>query len=397
MAYPTKFFSSNMQGAASLLGGTAGSMISVIDNCLINGFGTLTLTSLTYNSGTGLCTGTISGGHAYLKYSILTIAGANESGFNGDVRILTVTSTTFTYTPLSTPSASTATGTVTSNVTPIGGWTKQFSATGKGVYKSTDGDATGLAILIDQANTATGWNTSSTASAKIDFAESFTDISTAVNRWGTTGLWWGFDTSSSNTTTARNWWLVGDSKFFYFASSRGNSATYNDVCARCFGDIISIRPGDAYHCYGTATNSGASTGDTTNGTTFTSFGNSTNKYLARNYHQGPGTAGGQLATLFGHRLSDLWGYGNNAFLPFPLSVNNGLLIHDYVEVYDTYSLRGWMPGGKTIPQGILTNITPGYIFDSIPGRSGELYYMLPAFNNGTSTLNWVTLSLGSWR
>lgn len=78
----------------------------------------VTLTS----SGTSVSATTTSA-HGFSAGQFVTIAGANESAYNGAFEILTVaTSTTFTYTALSTPSATPATGTITATLKNIEIW-----------------------------------------------------------------------------------------------------------------------------------------------------------------------------------------------------------------------------------------------------------------------------------
>lgn len=72
---------------------------------------TFTLSSLTSSSGTA--TGTTSSAHSLKVNSYVTIAGANETDYNGTFRVTSVPSTTtFTYTVSNSPS-SPATGTIT--------------------------------------------------------------------------------------------------------------------------------------------------------------------------------------------------------------------------------------------------------------------------------------------
>lgn len=71
---------------------------------------TSTVTTIT-SVGT-LCTVTQSG-HGYVSGDFVTIAGANEVAYNGKFKVTAVDSSTYVYTTLSTPSAATATGTIT--------------------------------------------------------------------------------------------------------------------------------------------------------------------------------------------------------------------------------------------------------------------------------------------
>ncbi|NIU00226.1 MAG: hypothetical protein GWN01_04605, partial [Nitrosopumilaceae archaeon] len=77
---------------------------------------TTDLDSITYSGTTA--TATISAGHSFLDDMYLTIAGANESLYNGTFQITNVTSTTFDYTMSDTPSSN-ATGSPVVSATTI--------------------------------------------------------------------------------------------------------------------------------------------------------------------------------------------------------------------------------------------------------------------------------------
>ena len=58
-----------------------GSMIDVLDACLVNGFGSQAVATLTA-SGTTV-TATYGSAHNYLRYQVTKIAGVNQTEFNG--------------------------------------------------------------------------------------------------------------------------------------------------------------------------------------------------------------------------------------------------------------------------------------------------------------------------
>ncbi|ADE14184.1 conserved hypothetical protein [Nitrosococcus halophilus Nc 4] len=231
MTIPVKWFHSDMVGAPQISGNDVapGEMISVLDACLLNGFNTQGLDSLTYDSGTGEATATVSGGHGFLKYQVALIEGANESEFNGEQRVTFVDSTTFKFTPSGTPPA-TATGTITAKAAPIGQWEKAFSGTDKAAYRSTDPLATGFYLRLDDSTTA--------RSKAVSGYESMTDVDTGTNP---------FDNScyfAAGVNSPIKWAVVGDSRLFYVYFEAGTNKTGIAV----FGDIQSFKPADAYHC-----------------------------------------------------------------------------------------------------------------------------------------------------
>ena len=229
-----------------------GCMIDVLDACLVNGFGSQSVATLTA-SGTTV-TATYGSAHNYLQYQVAKIAGVNQAEFNGEHRILTVpNANTITYELSAVPSVTTATGTITSSL-PSLGWLKPFSGTGKAAYRSSN---TLLAsrpylrvfVALDAAYTPTY-----AKYAKVGIVEDMSDIytmlgvqapydssaptknwvgtgsgATAINGWAkwyyaagaiaTTGL------VDSTTPAAgnRSWLLVGSKDVFYIFPTMTNA------------------------------------------------------------------------------------------------------------------------------------------------------------------------------
>lgn len=240
-----------------------GCMIDVLDACLVNGFGSQTVSTLTA-SGTTV-TATFGSAHNFMQYQVIKIAGATQTEYNGEHRILTVpNANTITFELAAVPSVTTATGTITSSL-PSLGWEKPFSSThssgvgGKAAYRSTNLLLSSRPFLrvvdeLDPAYTATY-----AKYAKVGIVEDMTDIDTMLGvqapydaanpnkNWVATGSgasvingwarWYYARTNTlSNTndtatiaTGNRNWLLVGNSDYFYimpcFTPDTGLSAT----------------------------------------------------------------------------------------------------------------------------------------------------------------------------
>lgn len=79
--------------------------------------------SVALTSSSTAVSATTTSAHGFTAGQYVTIAGAVETAYNGSFEILTVpTTTTFTYTALSTPSATPATGTITATLKNIEIW-----------------------------------------------------------------------------------------------------------------------------------------------------------------------------------------------------------------------------------------------------------------------------------
>lgn len=242
MSTPVKWFTSDMAGAA-VLSGTAGALVAVLDACLVTGFNTKTLSSLTVAS--GVATATVSAGHGFTDQAVGLIAGATPSALNGECRITVTGSTTFTFP--TTAADGTATGTITAKLAPAG-WSKPFSGTNKAVFSAVDVTATALYLRVQDDGTGT---TSGARNALLRGYEAMTDVDTGSNAFPTTGQSsTGGVVHKSNTadTAARRWVLIADALLVYFMIEWSPGSYAGQFGATAFGDSETFKAGDAYHC-----------------------------------------------------------------------------------------------------------------------------------------------------
>lgn len=230
---------------APTLNNANGSLISVLDAVLINGFGLKSVTSITVASGlaTVTCAGHQFTGRIGRK---VQIAGASPTALNGNHDVTVVDANTFTYPTTAANGA--ATGTISARRAPLG-WQKVFSSTNKAIYGRTDPQATAMLLRIDD----TGTGVASTTYARAVMCESATDVDTMTGVSPTTaqisGGW--YVSKGESSTAAKKWLIVGDERTVYVftdgANYRWNSN--NGLVPFVFGDINSYRSGsDAYGC-----------------------------------------------------------------------------------------------------------------------------------------------------
>ena len=271
-----RYFDSTMSGAPAL-SGTVGALISVLDACLTNGFGTVTLNSLVVSS--NVATGTVSAGHGFTMIggavgSVITIAGATPSSLNGTWRIASVAdSTHFTFVT-SGISDQTATGTITAVRAPLG-FSKAYSGTNKAVYRANDVMSSRLYLRVADDGTGTA------TYARIRGYESMSDVDTGTGPFPTDaqisgGLYWG--KSSAASSTARAWRLIGDSQGFYLLVNQDGSGAW---ISAAWVDIPSEKAGDAYRALIIG---GTSTAVSNQGYLQT-INSTTGHYFARSYVQ----------------------------------------------------------------------------------------------------------------
>lgn len=242
-----------------------GCMIDVLDACLVNGFGSQTVSTLTA-SGTTV-TATFGSAHNFMQYQVIKIAGATQTEYNGEFRIVTVpNANSITFQLAAAPSVTTATGTINCSL-PSLGWLKPFSGTGKAAYRSSNTLLPSRPYLrvVDALDAA--YTSTYAKYAKVGIVEDMTSIDAMLGvqapydsanpdkNWvgtgsGTTGIngWarWYYAASgsvsggliNSQTPSAgnRQWILVGNSDYFYILpTSTVTSATVNTQHASAYG------------------------------------------------------------------------------------------------------------------------------------------------------------------
>ena len=324
MTIPVKWFHSGMTGAPSP-GTATGTLISILDACLINGFNTQGIDSLTYDSNTGKCTATVNSGHGFEDNQVVLIEGANETEYNGEARVTVVDANTFTYVPATAPTAATATGTITAKAAPVGGWNKVFSDVNRGVYRSNDPSSPGYYLRVDDNVDVDG--------GYLDVFESMSDIDTGTGIWGSCKWRKG---RNSGGIGMQEWSLVGDGRAFYFRV-RHTSSSYARPKIYFFGDVVSFVPGDVYATAITGTTSNLSNTLPDYDGCITDYDNIASGLfrLARN----------QDGTAVDHPFET---YGIKHSLGYPDSIAAGIVAAGGIPLIESGGVRGMFPGARML-------------------------------------------------
>lgn len=238
MTVPAVTFYDNSDAGAPTLNNAAGSILAVLQACLVDGYNAH---SCTISVASGIATVTCSG-HGFKAKRVVEIAGAAPSELNGRQQVATVAdSNTFTF--ATTASDGSATGSITVK-TPGLGWTTLYSATNKAIFQRTDPDACPQLLYVDDTRTGGIY------SARIKGLESATDISTLGTAFPTDsqvsgGLYW---SSGNASTNGKPWRLWGDGRRFYlwhrwYANSEDTSQGGG---FHFFGDLASFKSSDSY-------------------------------------------------------------------------------------------------------------------------------------------------------
>ena len=237
-----KYFESTDAGAPTM-NNAAGSMIAVLDACLITGYNTKAVTSIVVASGVATV---VCAAHAFANTygKVVRIAGATAgfTALNKDTTIANVTTNGFTFLCPGVADGA-ATGTLTAKYAPLD-WVKQYSGTNKAMYKRSDVTATGCMLRIDDSAVA--------VSCRALMVQSATDVDTYTNGsptaaqvTGGTGNHWIKAYGSANAT-AVDWFVVADELFIYVFVKTNFS--YGGYLAHFFGDAKSFRPADSLNC-----------------------------------------------------------------------------------------------------------------------------------------------------
>lgn len=354
----TKSFSSDMPGAA-VLSGTAGALIAVLDSVLVNGFGSVALTGLGVAS--GVATGTVASGHPFKAGSVALVTGATPSGLNGEKRILSVASNSVTFDATGISDGA-ATGTMSVKVAPAG-WTKQFAGTNVAVYKMGGVEGTGFVLRVDDTDTTV---------ARVRGYEVMSDANTGtglfptVAQWAGNGLWW--SKSNAADITSRPWYIFADDRGVYFCPRPALAAKHQN---NYFGDILSLKSGDAYGCALRANVENRSKATTAVGDDVgwvDNTGTQDGLYIARAANTLGGAARCFSAQVMGAGLSANSSYAAGSVgWQYPSPADNGLMLSP-VAIYNAQGYRGYLPGVLMSPQVVNGSFGTG---DIVPG-SGDM-------------------------
>lgn len=339
-----KYFHSAMSGAP-VLSGTAGSLIAVLDACLVNGFGLKSVGSLVVVG--GVATMTISGGHPFEADVVALVSGAAPAGLNGEKKVLSVTGTTVSFDATGI-SDQTATGTITVKLASAG-WQKAFSGTNLAAYRSQDAAGTRMYLRVDDTGTT---------NARVVGYETMTDVNTGLKPFPTAiqqsgGGYW--PKANASDTINRAWTVVADSRAVWLHTHTNSSAQYYGVAGAVwgFGDFTSYKSGDPFSCMLWCTTSDESNSASTQRSfEYCGTGGITTPYLARSF---TGLGGSQVAVSY--MESYITASGNSggslsSMTPgYPNSANNGLILSRKLLVEQSITLRGYIPGLLLTPQG----------------------------------------------
>lgn len=384
-----KYFHFDFSGAPTL-NGIAGSLIAVLDACLVNGFNVRPVSSFAVVGGVGTINFPTAG-HGFGKHQVVQISGANDDACNGDYRVTAVTSTSITVDATGVADGVVASsGGLAAKIAPAG-WQKAFSDVNLGAYKSAAADATGMLLRVDDTVGQV---------ARVRGFESMTDINTGVGKFPSdaqrTYSVWG--KSGAASAASRQWTVIADDRLFYIiVHTEWDSLTSypNNRVGYVFGDFVPYKTADAYCAILTASNieSMSSLHNDSSGNSLhrgNDPGDGGRGYMARSFSQ----VGGAVQQAF----CAIGNYaGQSVGVAYPNPGDNSLLIDKTKLVIEvaTSAARGEMPGFWTFINS--RPATHGVLLDTaVPGRVLFVVGTCYAYNGEYST-RWAVDITGPWR
>lgn len=367
----TKFFYSTMKGAPTLAS-EWGSLLNVLKACLLNGFNSQGVSSVSVAD--GIATITLGTGHGFIQHQVVAISGANQSAFNAEYRVIDVTATTVTVT---TDLTSAPTGTMTIKTAPMG-WTEEFSDTNKSVFTAKDKTKNPFWLRIDNSM-PTGYDTAWGKFARVTIAEKMVGVDdfggyakaptspehldTNEQGNGVTGAggiygwakWYhGVETNvylreTGATGQAANleWELVGDDSSLYLFAQITN---YAGRATYAFVPIVTNNSTDKTNCFLSATDGLRAAN--ANGENYSTGRNSANcqwksldisgKFILRDY-TGVGNTHANCGLFSLNVGNNQQISGRSGGLPFPNKPDSSVVLHEiYVKELGA-GIRGTLP------------------------------------------------------
>lgn len=365
-----KWFYDSMAGAGGIAQGYGTLLSAVLDKCLVDGFGSVTLSSLVVSG--GVATATVDTGHGFIDFTVVLVAGATPSGLNGEKRITVTGANTFTFDATGI-SNQTATGTITAKMAPLG-WEKVYSGTHKAFYRPQDITGTRRYYGFDDSYLYSAYG----YYAAVIGYESMSDIDTGTNPFPASA----FSLFKHYSNQTSPWFLVGDGSAFYLIVWLFDGIWSH---AHFFGDIVSNVPDDLYRA-------AIISNDSYNGNNFfcrINNAESSGHALCRN---ALGSVGSVPFAKFSSSLTPTnMGAGG---VPYPNRADNGLLMAP-VYLNESGNIRGALPGCYSPLHN--TSLPHGLIATSDVGLTGRKLISSHLYANTDNTARAVFDITGPWR
>lgn len=360
------------QTGAPVLTGQTAKLNALIKACLVDGYNSGSVTSITRSGNTATVTRT---GHGFVSGQFVLHAGADQTEYNVEEVVTVIDANTYTY-PVSGTPATPATGTITSKFAGCG-WAEEFTGTGKSAFRAGSGNR--LRLRVD----ASGTN-----NPRVIGYESMTDVDTGTAAFPLEAQMAGGGyayTSNSTDATARPWLILASETWVYIwianahATSAGFVTTGANTQFYFFGDFQSYKVGDAFntaYIFAYSTGSAQCSMASLASSSLTTATNA--HFIARSYLQ---TGSSVTACKSGDTAKGSATMGSGQ-VAFPDPVTGGLLLSPvYINEASTGVVRGVMPN---LWQPLHGGLTPGDTFTGSGALAGKKFLILACPSNASS-------------
>lgn len=384
-----RYFHSEMIGAP-VLSGTPGTLLNVLDACLVTGFGLTSVASTSVSN--GVATATASLGHIFEADCSVRLESADHPELNGDFAVTSVTATTFTFKAAVPDGAYTRH--ITAKLAPAD-WERIDGGANVAAYRSADLASSGCYLQIDDTDYQKARVTGFESMVYGDAGERpFPSTLQATYYW---------PKSSTSNDAARYWVFVGNSKTFWLYVGTTNSTSGYGLSGLLFGfgDLASRKAGDPYACvlYGSTNSSIGAVTSELQSACYNSAQNApvTVGHVARSY---TGIGGSRPVFNAAEAFGGSAHYSGDGYMSYPCGPDGALLLSRMMAIETTpRNPRGTVRGLFFCPQSL------GYAFankDRIAGRGtleGRTLLALKGSSPALSSDTYITSFLditGPW-
>lgn len=267
---PVKVFMSTHAGAPTV-SNNWGDLTAMLDACLVTGYNTRSITTLSAAAGVATVT---SSAHGFVVDQVVLISGATPTDFNGEFRVVSVPdANTFTF-ALTNTSTLNGAGTITVKAAPLG-FSIAFTGTNKRAYRSNNPQSNRPYLRVDDS-CPVGYTTTWAKFARVTMAQGMSDVDTFVglrapydpaaptknevpSGTGASGYygWWkwyfartaGYESSGDGGSGARDWVLIGDDRGFYLFTTLQAGFKWGSRVGYAFTDFDSYKTGDGFNSF----------------------------------------------------------------------------------------------------------------------------------------------------
>lgn len=434
-----KFFTSKNNNAPQLLN-VQGSMLTLLDACLVSGIQVGAVASITAIDTTA--TATFGMVHNLMKHQVIRISGATQAEFNGDFKIKQIVDTnTITFELNTAATVTSATGTINCMLAPLG-FEKPFSSTtalggGRAAFRSKDESLPNRPFLRVVDERISSYSNNYAKYAKVGIVENMTGIDTMTGvqapyiasaptrNWNPTGSglnikngwakWYYCSVGEQNSDgtsladfsiVASDWLVAGTDTGFYIMNSVNNDLnTLEDEkkLAYCygFGAFEPIADDDLFTHFLLATNYWEAAQNisyrATSNTNSVSIGSEDNNFstVGRSVFLQRGYKKSAYAQATGRKVtieSSLVVSGNTNGYSVSADKMGGVILQSplIMEILDTSQFlpRGFLPMIKTIPHKTL------YTDLQMVEQSGRVFIAKEIYGDANLPSGMVMFDLG---